>query len=93
MYPVLKSKVASSPDLGEALAQLELTAVDDGGLGLCGDSTRFAAGLLKGHDGLQGLLIGNLTENDVLAIEPRGLLGCDEELRAVTIAKTMSAAK
>lgn len=89
MYPVPKVRVVSFSNFGNALAHLELAAVDDGGLGLCGDGTGAAASLLNGHDGLHGLLISNLTEDDVLAIEPRGLLGCDEELRAVAVIERM----
>jgi hypothetical protein len=52
---------------------------------LDGDSLGGLAGL--GSDTLDSLddvkTLDNLSENDVLAIEPRGLDGADEELRAV----------
>lgn len=67
---------------------LELTGSDDGGLLGGFDGTGGAASLLNGHDGLQGLLISDLAEDDVLAIEPRGLLGADEELGAVAVTKS-----
>ena len=36
-------------------------------------------------DNPHGLVIGDLTEDDVLAIEPGGFHSCDKELRAVAI--------
>ena len=36
-------------------------------------------------DDVHGLLISNLTEDDVLAVEPRGDNGGDEELGAVAV--------
>lgn len=58
-------------------------AVDDGGLDGRDDSSGVVTGLLESENGLQGLLISNLAEDDVLAIEPAGDDGGDEELRAV----------
>lgn len=78
--------LASTSRYSEAI-NLELAGSNNGGLLSGGDGTRRAAGLLNGHDGLEGLLISDLTEDDVLAIEPRGLLGGDEELRAVAVVR------
>ena len=58
-------------------------AVDDGGLDGRDDSSGVVTGLLESENGLQGLLVSNLAEDDVLAIEPAGDDGGDEELRAV----------
>jgi hypothetical protein len=65
------------------LKSLSLTAVNDGGLGSGADGAgRGAKGLKLLHD-LHGGVISNLAEDDVLAIEPRGDNGGDEELGAV----------
>lgn len=59
--------------------------IDDGGLLGVLDGTAGGAGSLKSLDNAHGLLIGNLAEDDVAAIEPRGLDSGDEELRAVAV--------
>lgn len=62
---------------------LQLTAVDNGGLDGRADSTGARAERLDLLDDLEGGIVGNLAEDDVLAIEPRGHNGGDEELGAV----------
>nr|XP_003188721.1 hypothetical protein ANI_1_1028064 [Aspergillus niger CBS 513.88] len=62
--------------------RLQLTAVDDGGLDGRADGAGGGAESLDLLHDLHGLGIGNLTEDDVLAIEPRGDNGGDEELGA-----------
>jgi hypothetical protein len=47
------------------------------------DLTTSGSGGLESLDNVQGLLISNLTEDDVLTIEPAGDNGGDEELRTV----------
>lgn len=64
---------------------LQLTTVDDRGLDGGADSTRAAAEGLELLDDLHGRLVSNLAEDDVLAIEPRGDNGGDEELGAVAV--------
>ena len=63
--------------------RLQLTAVDNGGLDVGADGAGGGAESLDLLHDLHGLGIGNLTEDDVLAIEPRGDNGGDEELGAV----------
>ena len=62
---------------------LVATAVDDGGLDSGADGAGGGAEGLDLLDNLQGLIISDLAEDDVLAIEPRGDNGGDEELGAV----------
>jgi hypothetical protein len=59
------------------------TSVGDGGLWLVLCLSAGAAGGLDELDNLHGLLVGNLAKDDVLAIEPRGDDGGNEELGAV----------
>lgn len=61
------------------------TAVDDGGLGSGADGAGGGAEGLELLNNLHGGLVSNLTEDDVLAIEPRGHDGGDEELGAVAM--------
>jgi hypothetical protein len=75
----LRVKVLLSINLDD----LGSTAVNDGGLDLVLNLTRAGTGGLKLLDDVQALAVGNLTEDNVLAIEPRGDDGGDEELRAV----------
>ena len=63
--------------------RLQLTSVNDGGLDVGADGAGGAAESLNLLDDLHGLIVGNLTEDNVLAIEPRGDNGGDEELGAV----------
>jgi hypothetical protein len=65
--------------------RLQLTRVDDGGLDVGADGAGGGTESLDLLHDLHGLLIGNLTEDDVLAIEPRGDNGGDEELGAVGV--------
>ena len=62
--------------------RLCLAGLDDGGGALVLDRARVAAALLDGADNALGLnvVIGNLAEDDVLAVQPRGDDGGDEEL-------------
>ena len=62
---------------------LVATAVDDGGLDIGADGTGGGTESLDLLDNVQGLGISDLAEDDVLAIEPRGDNGGDEELGAV----------
>jgi hypothetical protein len=59
------------------------TRVDDGGAQAVLDSTGLGAGGLEGLDDVQGVLVSDLAEDDVAAVEPRGNDGGDEELGAV----------
>jgi len=61
------------------------TAVDDGWLDLVLNLTRARASRLKLLHDLQGCRVSNFAEDDVLAIEPGGDDGGDEELGAVGI--------
>ena len=65
------------------LFQLSAAAVDDRGLDSRADRAAGAAKSLDLLDNLHGGIVGNLAEDDVLAIEPGGHNGGDEELRAV----------
>ena len=49
------------------------------------DLASIAAGSLNRPNDPHGLLVSNLAEDDVLAIQPRGDDGGDEELRAVGV--------
>jgi hypothetical protein len=59
------------------------TAVDDRRLELILDLAGTRASSLKFRYDFHALLVSDLAENDVLAIEPGGDDGGDEELRAV----------
>ena len=61
------------------------TAVDDGWLDLMLDLTRARASRFKFLHNVHALLISDLTEDDVLAIQPGGNDGGDEELRAIAV--------
>lgn len=63
---------------------LKSTAVNDGGLEVELDGAGVAAGGLEGADNVHRVIaLLDLAKDDVLAIEPWGLLGGDEELGAV----------
>lgn len=64
---------------------LQSTTVNNGGAGVVLGGTAAGANSLEGLDNVQGLLVSNLAENDVAAVEPRGDNGGDEELRAVAV--------
>lgn len=64
---------------------LSLASASDGGCLLVLDGTAAAAGGLNGLDDTLGLVVRDLAEDDVLAIEPRGYDGGDEELRAIAV--------
>jgi len=49
------------------------------------DLAASTASSLESLDDVQGLFIGDLAEDDVLAIEPAGDDGSNEELRAVAV--------
>lgn len=66
-----------------AQADLGLAGVDDSGLLAELDLARGGTGGLESADNLLGLLVGDLAEDDVAAIEPLSLDSGDEELRAV----------
>ena len=65
------------------LACSRSTTVDDGRLEVELDLTGARASGLKSLDNVHALLVCNLAEDNVLAIEPRGDYGGDEELRTV----------
>lgn len=67
------------------MLHLLLAGGGDGGGVLVLDGAGVAAASLNGADNTLGLniIVGNLAEDDVLAIEPRGDDGGDEELGAV----------
>lgn len=65
------------------MGNLQLTAVHDGGLDVRADSAAAGAKSLDLLDDLHGSVVGNLAEDDVLAVQPRGHDGGDEELGAV----------
>lgn len=60
-----------------------LAGINDGRLLAVLDSTAGGTGGLDALDDLEGLIVGNLAEDDVAAIQPGGHDGGDEELRAV----------
>jgi hypothetical protein len=62
---------------------LKLTALVDNDL--LGGFAAAAAKLLNIPNNVHASVIGDLTEDDVLAIEPAGHNGGDEELRAVAV--------
>ena len=64
-------------------SNLQDTRLDNGRLLVVVDLTAAAAGSLKSLDNVQRLLVSNLAEDDVLAIEPAGDDSGNEELRAV----------
>ena len=83
--------------LSPETAVLQLTRGSDGGRLGVGDFAGAATASLDGPDDLHGLLIGNLSEDDVLAIEPTSYGRGDEELRTITeatrLASTFQGAK
>ena len=68
---------------------LLLTSVNNGGLDVGADGTGVAAKGLDLLDDPEGLIVSNLAEDDVLAVEPRGHNGGDEELRAVAMRQSV----
>jgi len=64
---------------------LELAGIDDGRRVLVLDGTSVATAGLDGADNAHRLdiVLGNLSENDVLSVQPGGDDGGDEELRSV----------
>jgi len=60
-------------------------AVNDGGLEFQLDLTSAGASLLEVLDHFQALVIGNLPEDDMFAVQPRGDNGRDEELGTVSV--------
>ncbi len=67
------------------MRHLQLARLDNSWLLVVVDLAAAAAGSLESLDNRKGLLIGNLTEDDMLAIEPAGDDGGDEELGAVAV--------
>ena len=70
------------------LHSLQLTRLDNGGALVVLDSTAGGAGSLEGLDDVQGVIVSDLAEDDVAAVEPRGHDSGDEELGAVAIARS-----
>lgn len=67
------------------MTNLQDARLDNGGFLVILDLAAAAAGSLKRPNNMHGLLISNLAEDDVLAIEPAGYHSGNEELRAVAI--------
>lgn len=70
---------------------LELTAVNDGGLLVVLDGTGAGASGLKSLDNAHRLVVGDLAENDVAAVQPGSLDGGHEELGAVAAKESVLA--
>jgi hypothetical protein len=89
MSPALSEVLLCNPKFPLAtsysLSCLQLTAVDDGGLLVELDGTTARTSSLKGLDDIKGLLVSDLTEDNVASVEPRGNDGGDEELGAVGV--------
>ena len=66
-------------------ANLRSTGVDDGRLLAVLHLTRAGSRSLESLDDVEGFLVSDFAEDDVLAIEPISDDGGDEELRAVAI--------
>jgi hypothetical protein len=66
-----------------SIANLQNTGSGNSGLLVVLDLSAAGASSLKRLDDVEGLLISNLAEDDVLAIEPTGDDGGDKELGAV----------
>jgi hypothetical protein len=78
-HPILATSSKSSVPLSK------FTAVDDSGRFRTVDLARLTASVLDGLDNCHGLLVGNLTKDNMLAIEPLGLDSGDEELGAIPV--------
>jgi hypothetical protein len=95
MSPALSEVLLCNPKFPLAtsysLSCLQLTAVDDGGLLVELDGTTARTSSLKGLDDIKGLLVSDLTEDNVASVEPRGNDGGDEELGAVAVRVLVSA--
>ncbi len=72
------------------LHSLQLTRLDNGGALVVLDAAAGGAGSLEGLDDVQGVIVSDLAEDDVAAVEPRGHDGGDEELGAVAVARGVS---
>lgn len=64
---------------------MTLARLGDGRLLAVLDGTASGTGGLDGLDVLEGLVVGNLAEDDVTAVQPGGHDGGDEELGAVAV--------
>jgi hypothetical protein len=71
-------------------SNLQLSRLDNGGLLVELHLATVIAGSLDGLDHGERLVVGNLAEDDVLAIEPAGDDGGDEELGAVAMGTEIS---
>lgn len=69
---------------------LQLARLDNGGLLVVVDLSGAGAGGLKRLDDIHGLVVSDLAEDDVLAVEPAGDDGGDEELGAVAARECVS---
>lgn len=65
------------------LSRVTLAGLDNGRLLAVLDGTAGGTGGLDALDVLEGLVVGNLAEDDVASVQPRGHNGGDEELGAV----------
>ena len=75
--------MASHSTTSSTLFNLQLSRLDNSWLVVVLNLARSGSGSLKSLDDIQGLLISDLAEDDVLTIEPAGDNGGDEKLRAV----------
>lgn len=73
------------PASSRSYANLQNTGVHDGRLLVVLNLAGARSSSFESLDDVEGLLISDLAEDDMLAIEPAGDNGGDEELRAVAI--------
>lgn len=71
--------------LNQIQKPLKLTRVDNGRLHTGADRAGVATKGLDLLDDLEGVVVGNLTKDDMLTVQPRGHDGGDEELGAVAV--------
>jgi hypothetical protein len=71
------------------MSPLQNTAVKNGGTLAVLDAAVAGASGLDGADNVHRLIVSNLAENDVAAVQPRGNDGRDEELGAVAMESTL----
>lgn len=69
---------------------MTLAGLDDGGLLAILDGTAGGTGSLDSLDVPEGLVVGNLAEDNVASVQPGGHDGGDEELGAVAVANVSS---
>ena len=80
---------STSPYACTSISHLCLTSTSDGRHLRVRDLAGAATAGLDGLDDPQGLIVGDLAEDDVLAVEPAGDDGGDEELGTVAVGSKM----